>query len=159
MPKKIQPRHRSDEPGSVRLSSSGWYLKVLGTWMDNQLSACLGPLGLTLSQFAILMTLLEQEGLTQAEIGQRAMLPGYATTRHIDKLESRGFVKRWEHETSRRSNRILLTEAGKALAPDLYRATNTVNKRFLSTLEEEQKAELLKILTVVTSELGLLSQD
>jgi DNA-binding MarR family transcriptional regulator len=127
--------------------------------MDNQMNKRLAPLGLSLSQFAIIMTLLEQEGLTQVEIGQRVMMPGYATTRNIDKLESLGYVKRKRHESSRRSYRIRLTEAGKALAPDLYRATQSVNERFLSPLDAEQKAEFIKILSVLASELGLHTQD
>ncbi len=152
-------KQRSGGARSIRLGSCGWYLGILGTWMDNQMSEKLEPLGLTLSQFTIVMTLLEQEGLTQVEIGQRVMLPGYATTRNIDKLESLGYVKRHKHESSRRSYRIRLTEAGRVLAPDLYRATKSVNERFLSPLEDEQKAEFIKTLTMLASELGLHTQD
>ncbi len=159
MQERTKLKKSSDETRSIRLGSCGWYLKTLGTWMDNQMNEKLEPLGLSLSQFAIIMTLLEQEGLTQVEIGQRVKLPGYATTRNIDKLEFLGYVKRQKHESSRRSYRILLTEAGRALAPDLYRATKSLNERFLSPLEEEQKTELLRILTVVASKLGLHTQD
>jgi DNA-binding MarR family transcriptional regulator len=118
---------------------------MLSTWMDNQMNERLKPLGLSLKQFGIIMTLLEQEGLTQVEIGQRVMLPGYTTTRNLDKLESLGYVKRKSHETSRRSHRIWLTDAGRALAPDLYEASKSVNERFLSPLEAEQKAEFIKM--------------
>ena len=159
MKKNIQKRQRSEEARSIRLGSCGWYFKTLSTWMDNQMNERLETLGLSLVQFAIIMTLLEQEGLTQVEIGQRVMLPAYATTRNIDKLESLGYVKRQRHEASRRSYRIRLTEAGRALAPDLYRATKIVNERFLSPLEDEQKAEFIKILTMLASELGLHTQD
>ncbi len=127
--------------------------------MDSRLNERLEPFGLSIGQFAIIMTILEQEGLTQSEIGQRTMLPSYATTRKIDKLESLGYVRRQKHEASRRSYRIMLTKAGKALAPDLYQATKSVNELFLSTLEEEQKTELLNILTVATKKLDLHNED
>lgn len=159
MKERIKLKHISDETRSIRLGSYGWYLKTMGTWIDNQMNERLEPLGLSLNQFTIIMTLLEQEGLTQVEIGQRVMLPAYATTRNIDKLESLGYVKRQRHEASRRSHRIMLTESGRALTPDLYRATKSVNERFLSPLEEEQKTEFLRILTVVASKLGLHTQD
>jgi DNA-binding MarR family transcriptional regulator len=155
MHKRIKPRRQSDETSFVRLGSYGWYLKILGTWMDNKMNEELAPLGLSLNQFAIIMTILEQEGLTQSEIGQRVMQPSYATIRNIDKLESLGYVKRQRHEGCRRSYHILLTEAGKALAPDLYRATESVNELFLSSLEEEQQRELLSILAEASSKLGL----
>lgn len=155
MDKIIKPKNQSDETRSVRLSSHGWYFKILGTWIDNQLNEELAPLGLSLNQFAIIMTILEQEGLTQSEIGQRVMQPSYMTTRNIDKLESLGYVKRQRHEGCRRSYHILLTEAGSALAPKLYRATESVNELFLSSLGEEQQKELLKTLAEAASKLGL----
>lgn len=132
---------------------------MLGTWMDERMNEKLKPLGLSLSQFTIIMTLLEKEGLTQVEIGQRVMLPGYATTRNIDRLESLGYVKRRRHETSRRSYRILLTDAGRALAPHLFTVTKSVNEHFLATIEEEEKAELLRILIMVARKLGLLDEE
>ncbi len=155
MNERTKSKNQSEKTRSVRLGSHGWYFKTLGTWIDNQLNEELAPLGLSLKQFAIIMTILEQEGLTQSEIGQRVMQPSYATTRNIDKLESLGYVRRQRHETSRRSHRLLLTEAGRALAPDLYQATQKVNDFFLSSLEEKQQAELLKILTEAASNLGL----
>lgn len=155
MHKRIKPKNQSAETRSVRLSSSGWHFKILGTWIDNKLNEELAPLGLSLNQFAIIMTILEHEGLTQTEIGQRVMQPSYSTTRNIDKLESLGYVKRQRHKGCRRSYHIRLTEAGRALTPKLYQATESVNELFLSNLEEEQQRELLKILAEAVSKLGL----
>jgi len=39
------------------------------------------------------MTLLEEEWLTQVEIDMRMMLPKYAMTRRINRLESLGYVE------------------------------------------------------------------
>ena len=128
---------------------------MLGTLMDERLNENLKPLGLTLSQFAIIMVLLEEDGLTQVEIGRRALLPGYATSRHLDKLESSGYLQRQHHETSRRSHRIVLTDSGKALAPELFRATQITNDHFMSPLREGQKSELLNILKELARKHGL----
>jgi len=122
--------------------------------MDKKMHERLVPLGLSLNQFIIIMTLLERDGLTQIDIGQKTMLPAYAMTRNIDKLESLGYVKRKRHESSRRSYRIVLTEEGRDLAPTLYRATKSVNELFLSQLEEDQKTEFQKILRILIRELG-----
>jgi DNA-binding MarR family transcriptional regulator len=159
MQKQTNAKKQSDETRSIRINSAGWYLKILGTWMDKNLIEELKTLELSLNNFAIIMTLLEQDGLTQSEIGERVMLPGYATTRNIDKLESMGYVKRKKHESSRRSFRILLTAEGRALAPDLHQATKNVNELFLSYLEEEKKDELLNILAGVVNNLDPTSQD
>ena len=149
MKKEIDKRQIIEETQSVRLNSSGWYLKILGTWMDKMMHERLVPLGLSLNQFIIIMTLLEEDGLSQVDIGQKTMLPAYATTRNIDKLVSLGYVKRKRHESSRRSYRIMLTEEGKDIAPALFQATKSVNELFLSQLEEDQKTEFQKILRVL----------
>jgi len=45
------------------------------------------------------------------------------------------------------------------LAPDLFRVTQNVNESFISTLEEGQKTELLKILKTLSRKLDLHTQD
>ena len=121
--------------------------------MDGKMHERLEPLGLSLSQFTIIMVLLEKDGLTQVDIGRKVMLPAYATTRNIDKLESLGYVTRKRHESSRRSYRIVLTEEGRDLAPALYRATKSVNELFLSQLEEDQQTEFQRILRILIRKL------
>jgi DNA-binding MarR family transcriptional regulator len=159
MQKQTDLKKQSDETRSIRLNSAGWYLKILGTWMDKNLTEELKSLGFSLNHFAIIMTLLEQDGLTQSEIGERVLLPGYATTRNIDKLESMGYLKRKKHESSRRSFRILLTVEGRALAPNLHQATKNVNELFLSYIEKEKKDEFLNILAGVVNNLAPTSKD
>jgi DNA-binding MarR family transcriptional regulator len=127
--------------------------------MNAQMQENLNPMGLSLSQFAILMTLLEDEGLTQVEISKRVMLPGYATSRNLDRLESLGYVKRHSHETSRRALRVMLTEKGRVLAPDLYRVTQGLNERFLAPLKENQKAEFLNSLALLAEKFSLSSKN
>lgn len=131
--------------------SCGWYMRVLGTCLDTMMNERLKPLGLSLSQFAIVMTLHEEDGLTQIEIGQKVMLPAYTTSRQIDKLESLGYVKRSSHSSSRRCHRVVLTDDGKNLAPALFAASKSVNDQFLSPLTDAQKAELMELLGLLTS--------
>lgn len=159
MDEKITKKQSINRTKSMRLDSSGWYLKILGTWMDNQMNERLGPLGLNLSQFTIIMTLLEKDGLTQVEISRKVMLPAYATTRNIDKLESLGYLERQKHESSRRSLRVRLTETGKGLAPTLFKATKDVNEQFLSPLNESQKIDFHRTLTVLTNCLNIQALD
>ena len=149
---KTQPLNRAK---SVRFSSCGWHLKFLGTWMDIKMQKRLKSLNLSISQFAIIMILLEKDGLTQVEIGHEIMLPAYATSRYIDKLESLGYVKRKRHESSRRSYRIYLTKAGRDLAPALYGVSESANELFLSPLEENQKVEFLKILSMLGTHINV----
>ena len=123
--------------------------------MDIKMHERLKSLDLSISQFAIILILHEKNGLTQVEIGHEAMLPAYHTSRNIDKLKSLGYVKRKRHESSRRSYRILLTEAGRDLAPGLYEASDSINNLLLSPLEESQKTEFLRTLSMLAAHINV----
>lgn len=130
----------------TRESSIGWMLKVLTTSLDSEMNSELKRLDLNISHFAVLMTLLENEGLTQTEIGKKVIMPGYATTRTIDALEQKKLVNRCKDEKSRRSFKIFLTHLGHELAPDLFNIVSRVNEDLLSVLNPTEKKNLSKIL-------------
>ena len=135
-----------DTTREVRESSVGWVVKSLGIWLDKQMEIGLEPFGLSMGQFAIMMTLLERDGLMQVEISRQLSMPGSATTRNIDKLEELKYVKRRSHEASRRSNRIFIAEKGSEIAPDLYSLIKDVNERFLCSLSGKDKAAFRALL-------------
>ncbi len=130
----------------VREQSVGWMLKMLGTSLDAEMHRELKHLGLDLRQFAVLMTLSEIEGLTQAEIGKKIYVPGYATTRTLDALENKQFVERRKDERSRRSYRIYLTDSGRAVVPGLIAIVKKVNEGLLSALSSSEKKQISGIL-------------
>ena len=121
-------------------------LKVLTTSLDSEMSHELKQLGLSISHFALLMTLLENEGLTQTEIGKKIIMPGYATTRTIDALEQKELVVRCKDENSRRNFRIYLTDKGREIAPDLFKIVGKVNGNLLSALSSIEKKQFSQIL-------------
>ncbi len=135
--------------GTVRQTSAGWMLKRLCAYLDADMNDELRHVDLNLNQFAVLMTLLEVEGLTQAEIGRRIAMPGYSTTRSMDSLEEKRLVDRRPDERSRRSHRIYLTEQSRALAPELFAIVMRVNQRLLAPLDKGDRERLVIILEQV----------
>ena len=145
----MSTRNTQRKTGSARATrenSVGWMLKMISTSLDEQMYNELKPHGLNLSQFGIMMTLLENDGLTQSEIGKQIVMPGYNTTRNIDALEEAGLVARHRHETSRRSHIVRLTARGRALGPALFAIVRDVNTRLLSGLSAQQTSSLKKLL-------------
>jgi DNA-binding MarR family transcriptional regulator len=130
----------------VRENSIGWMLKALCSRLDADMSKALNKLDLNLSQFAILMTLMEHEGLTQAEIGSKILMPGYATTRSIDALEEMRLVERRKDERSRRSYRIYLTEHGHKTGPKLFKTVGRINENLLSQLNVSEQKQIKGLL-------------
>lgn len=136
---------------NVRENSFGWMLKSICANYDKKMIHALKAYDLNLGQFAILMTLLEKDGLSQSEIGKKISMPGYATTRNIDKLEESGLLKRHTDKTSRRSFCIRLSSKGKELAPKLFSTVKDINEKAISPLnanEVQQFKILLKKLLV-----------
>ena len=133
-----------------RKESAGWMIKTMSNWIDKELSRQLKPLGMSKVHFPIMMVLLEEEGLTQVEIGNKISMPGYATSRNIDQLEYRNLVKRQAHESSRRSHRIYLTPQGKELASELNTVANNLSEKLLDPLKIDEREAFKNMLNRVT---------
>lgn len=134
---------------TYREESTGWMIKMAAAWVDKQVALDLNPIGLSRGEFAILMCLLKKDGLTQAEIGKNIAMPGYATTRNIDKLEILNLLKRHPHESSRRSHRIHLTPQGRKLGPRLISIAENINKNILDALDENDRETFRRLLSQV----------
>lgn len=132
---------------NVRENSFGWLIRKISAGMDRDMTAALKPHGLNLGQFAILMTLLEKDEITQSDIGKKISMPGYATTRNIDVLENHGLLERQKHEASRRSFSIRLTEKGKSIAPVLFSIVKNINEGALASLDENETQVLKQLLS------------
>lgn len=133
-----------------RKYSAGWMFKTISNWIDKELRRQLKPLGMSRVHFPIMMVLLENEGLTQVEIGNKIGMPGYATSRNIDQLEYRNLVKRQAHESSRRSHRIYLTPQGKDLASELVKVANNLSEKLLDPLKNDERETFKYMLNRVT---------
>lgn len=73
----------------------------------------LEPLGLTYSQYLVLIVLWEQDGLTLKEIGARLHLDSGTLTPLLKRLEAGGFVQRRRDEADERLLRVALTARGR----------------------------------------------
>ena len=75
----------------------------------------LGKLGLTYTQYIVMMVLWEQGGLTEGELGKRVHLDSGTLAPLLKRLEKQGFVNRTRPENNERKLCLTLTEEGKAL--------------------------------------------
>lgn len=138
----------------VRENSVGWMLNRLSTDVNVRMKEALKPLGLTQSQFAILMLILESEGLSQSAIGKKITLTASAMTRNLDALEERGLIERQTDEASRRSFKIVMTPEGRALAPQAFATVKAVNQWLLDGLDDESVIQLKSSLTQLIDQMN-----
>ena len=134
---------------STRHASPGWLIQRLSRRFEAEMEAELAPHGVALGQFALLMVVLEAEGLTQTELGAIYAMPAWKISRHLDGLVAAGLVIRQPDPVSRRTHRIVPTEAARAQATTLRAVGNRVNARLLSDLQPDQRDQLIALLQQV----------
>ncbi len=78
----------------------------------NRYTPLLKPLGLTYTQYILLMVLWENDGQTVGEIGRRLYLDNGTLTPMLKKMESQGYVERRRCKDDERVVKINLTESG-----------------------------------------------
>jgi len=75
----------------------------------------LKPLGLTYTQYIVLLVLWEKDGVSVTEIGERLMLDNGTLSPLLKKLEHAGYITRQRSQEDERVVVIRLTEDGRAL--------------------------------------------
>lgn len=81
----------------------------------NRYTPYLKPLGLTYTQYIVMMVLWEKDGITVGEIGKKLFLDNGTLTPLLKKLETQGFLKRRRSKEDGRVITVKLTKEGKEL--------------------------------------------
>src|SRR3546814_14466566 len=77
------------------------------------------PVGITAAQFKVLIIMAQRGIDTPVELCRYLSLDSGSMTRMVDRLEQKGFLIRQRSADDRRQVRLVLTEAGQALADRL----------------------------------------
>lgn len=104
---------------------------------------------LTPPQFALLSFLLQQDGLTQAELSEKCQIDRSTLGGLIDRLERGGLLERRQHPQDRRAYRICLTAQGKAMEGTLSGCAERSQQRFTAGLNESEVRELGRMLEIL----------
>ena len=75
----------------------------------------LKPLGLTYTQYIVLLVLWEKDGISVGEIGEKLMLDNGTLSPLLKKMEQAGYIERQRSRGDDRVVEITLTEEGRAL--------------------------------------------
>jgi len=129
--------------------SIGFLIAKARNVLKNEFDKELKPYALTYAHRVILIRLSEKEGLTQKELAQDTYFEQSNLTLMLDKLESKGLVKRSAKENDRRAYIITITPEGKKLRDLLVKMGEEVMDKALHGLSTEQKDELSNMLQLI----------
>ena len=90
----------------------------------------LSDLGLTYSQYLVMVLLWERDGVTVGELGARLDLASSTLTPLIKRLESQGLLSRRRDTSDERKVRVELTKTGRELENDASHVPGCVAEAF-----------------------------
>ena len=132
----------------------GYLVAQANVTATRQFSVHIGePLALRPVEYSLLMLLRANESLTPSQLARALVLPAPSLTMVIDRLQQRGLVERVRSETDRRSQRVLLTAGGEAMARDAEQRSPAMHAEMDAALTPGERMLLTELLRKV-AELG-----
>ncbi len=121
----------------------GFSLRVAMKKIDKSLNQQLEAHGVSIPQSFILYSLLEQNGSTLKEIGNKTLIDSSSMTVLVDKLEKDELVERKLDSQDRRAIRVFITEKGLRIAGKISEIGIEFNSRLYDLLGEGNQKEFI----------------
>lgn len=106
---------------------------------------------ITSSQYIILQCLWDLGSLTPGELAEAAYIERPAITGILDRLESKGLIRRIPDYYDRRSVNICLTEKAFEQKNDIIAAAETASECVMKEFSEKQQQDLLEMLHIIAN--------
>ena len=129
--------------------SPGYLAKRYSQIMISLITDALEPIGLTPSQWGVMVAIIREPGTDQRRVAERQSIDANSASRLIDELEQLGLVRRVASPNDRRSNQLELTASGRRLRAKAVVPVLSAQDRALACLDEAEKTTLLNLLTRV----------
>ena len=112
----------------------------------------LEKLGLTYTQYVVMMAFWEFGGMSEKELGEKVHLDSGTLAPLLKRLEKQGYVRRTRPEDNERVLFITLTEAGEALKEEAVSVPGTM--KGCIDLSDEELWELKRLLDKALLKMG-----
>ncbi len=110
--------------------------------------------GVTISQWRVVVTLIQHPGSTQKEIADRIVVEAATLVPVIDKMEKEGLLKRKPDSNDRRVNRIYLTSKVDSLWNSMIQCALHIRKVSTKDISENQLVTTLETLRKMSKNLS-----
>jgi DNA-binding MarR family transcriptional regulator len=133
----------------ARNASLGYLVNQLAKQMRLRLEARLAGYGVPPGQFALLLVLWEEAGLTQSEIARRLDFEQPTVANTLKRMIRDGLVQSSPDPASRKQVLVFLTEKARQLCVPLIAEAKAVNAEAVAALTAEEAAGLQKSIAKV----------
>lgn len=120
------------------------HFALVNNKISEQFTLALKPYEISEQQFNVLRILRGQKDkpANLSTINERMVTKMSNTTRLVDKLILKNYVKRWVCESNRRKVEILITPQGKAILEKMDKVMEDVEKEILKNFTKKELEEL-----------------
>ena len=126
--------------------SAGKYVSAIYRHLQILIAAELKPYRIGSGQFIFLLTVAEQEGITQKALSEELLIDKTTTAKAISKLEAEGYVKRVASQEDQRFNQLYLTKAGREVLPHVKGTLREVVGISRQGMRDEEYVVLVSLL-------------
>ncbi|MCL4531164.1 MAG: MarR family transcriptional regulator [Chloroflexi bacterium] len=118
--------------------SPGFLLWQVSSLWQRQINAGLRRFDLTHAQFVLLASLAwlvsDNKPITQVELASHAKMDVMMASNVLRTLEDKGLILRNPHPTDTRAKSLAITDKGRALAGEVVRVVENIDREFFSKL-------------------------
>jgi DNA-binding MarR family transcriptional regulator len=125
----------------------GYHLRKAQLAVFQDFARTVGAGELTPAQFAALVVIERNPGLSQTGLGQTLSIDRSTLVAIIDRLEARSLVKRADSPRDRRSYALHISSAGRDLLGELTSRVRTHEAHIAGDLDADEKAVLVGLLS------------
>lgn len=122
--------------------------------MHRQTDACFAKHGVTANQFVLLALLVEDDGITQQQLVQRASSDPNTVRAMLVLLENRGLVSRKRHPDDGRARNVTLTRKGRQIYNRLLEKSEPLREQLLIVFQPEQAEAFVRFLNRISDAMG-----
>ena len=136
-----------------RLDSLGYQIAHLNRLYDRRLQDALEDLGVAPGQFAPLVMLFEQDGLTQAELCRRINVEQPTMANTLDRMERDGLVKRQPDPGDKRRATVHLTPRAAEMRNTVMDRARKVSSQAVERMSANDQDTLFHLLARMSDNL------
>jgi DNA-binding MarR family transcriptional regulator len=132
----------------------GWLFHDIHRLLGKSFESRIEGMGLTRSQWRVLISLKRQDGLTQTELADIVELEKAPLGKLLDKLESKGWITRRDDPDDRRARRVYCTAKIERHLTGIAEAARAMFAEALAGMRENEVKSLIDRLQLIKRNLG-----
>lgn len=136
-----------------RRASLGYQVNYVARLLAQALRERIEGLGVVPGQFAQLLALYEEDGLTQRELCERVGIEQPTMANTLQRMERDGLIARVPDPADGRRARVMLTARARRKETDLTAAAHDVNDMATSGLDESEITAFMRTLARIVANL------